>query len=304
MRKRQTGLCWDDLRFFLAICRLGTLSSVAQSFGVDDTTVARKVERLEKALNTKLFERRNTGYLPTHSGEKLLRTAEQVESAILSGESELADRDLSLSGIVRIGAPDGFGSIFLAPRLAEFCRIHPQVDGQLIATSRLFSLSKREADIAIALDMPTHGRVVAKKLTDYRLGLYASRDYLAKAAPLNSVADLKNHLFISYIDELLYTPLLDYVQAVSRDIKPRFKSGNLVAQFWATKMGGGISVLPAFMAAQDDNLVPVLSPQVRIDRTLYLLVHEDNRNLARVRAAANYIYDEVHKNRALFNPTD
>ena len=125
---------------------------------------------MEKALNTKLFERRNTGYLPTHSGEKLLRTAEQVESAILSGESELADRDLSLSGIVRIGAPDGFGSIFLAPRLAEFCRIHPQVDVQLIATSRLFSLSKREADIAIALDMPTHGRVVAKKLTDYRLG--------------------------------------------------------------------------------------------------------------------------------------
>lgn len=300
MRERQIGLCWDDLRIFLAICRAKTLSGAASTLGVDDTTVGRKVERLEKALNVKLFERRSTGYAISSAGETLLRTAEQVESAIISGESELGEHGVALSGIVRIGAPDGFGSFFLAPHLAQFCRQHPLLEVQLIATSRLFSLSKREADIAIALDAPTQGRVVTKKLIDYRLGLYASRDYLAREAPIAQVADLKHHLFISYIDELLYSPLLDYVQAISREIKPRFKSGNLVAQFLATREGGGVAVLPAFMAAQDEALAPVLPDEVFIDRTLYLLVHEDNRNLARVRAAASFIYDEVQRQKPLF----
>lgn len=216
MPKREPQLSWDDLRFFLAVSRAGTLSSVSQTLGVDHTTVARRIERLERALNSKLFERRNTGYFPTVSGEKLLRTAENVESLIMAGESELADRDLSLTGVVRVGAPDGFGSFFLAPRLAEFCAANRELEIQLIATARVFSLSKREADIAIALAMPAQGRVVARKLTDYRLGLYAARSYLQSHGPIKSVGDLKDHLFISYIDEFLYTPLLDYVRIVSR----------------------------------------------------------------------------------------
>lgn len=221
---------WDDLRIFLATCRAGTVSAVAQTLGIDNTTVSRKIQRLEKSLKTKLFERRNTGYRPTRSGEKLLRTAERVESTIVQGESELADRDVSLTGVVRVGSPDGFGSFFLAPRLAGFCQTNPELEIQLIATARGFSLSKREADIAIALALPAQGRVIGRKLTDYRLGLYASRSYVKAHPKIRRIEDLKEHLFISYIDEFLYTPLLDYVGIVSKAIAPRFKSAHLFAQ--------------------------------------------------------------------------
>ncbi len=293
---------WDDLRIFLATCRAGTVSSVAQTLGIDSTTVSRKIERLEKSLKTKLFERRNTGYVPTRSGEKLWRTAERVESAIVQGETELADRDVSLTGIVRVGAPDGFGSFFLAPRLAGFCNAHPEVEVQLMATARVFSLSNREADIAIALALPAQGRVVGRKLTDYRLGLYASRAYVKTHPKIKRIDDLTDHLFISYIDEFLYTPLLDYVRIVSKTIAPRFKSANLIAQYQAAKAGQGIAILPCFMADQDKDLVALLRNEVKLERTFYLLLHEDNRNLARVKAAADFIVEEVRKNRKMFLP--
>jgi DNA-binding transcriptional LysR family regulator len=302
MRNRTRGVDWDDLRFFLAVVRTGTLSAAAQQLAVDDTTVGRRVEGLERSLNTKLFERHKVGYHPTLAGERLLQTAESVESAILASEAELADRNLSLTGVVRVGAPDGFGTYFLAPRLAEFCSIHPRIEVHLIATARLFSLSKREADIAIALAIPTQGRVVARKLVDYRLGLYASRQYLDGHSPIHSVADLREHLIVGYIDELLFTPLLDYLRVISSDISPRFRSGNLVAQLHASREGGGIAVLPAFMADRTEGLVPVLASEVRIRRTFYLLVHEDNRSLARIRVTADYIQAQVEKHRRLFDP--
>lgn len=293
---------WDDLRIFLATCRAGTVSAVAQTLGIDNTTVSRKIQRLEKSLKTKLFERRNTGYRPTRSGEKLLRTAERVESTIVQGESELADRDVSLTGVVRVGSPDGFGSFFLAPRLAAFCQANPELEVQLIATARGFSLSKREADIAIALALPTQGRVIGRKLTDYRLGLYASRGYIKAHPKVRRIDDLKDHLFISYIDEFLYTPLLDYVGIVSKAIAPRFKSAHLFAQFQAVKAGRGVAILPTFMADPDKELVPLLRNEVKLERAFYLLLHEDNRNLARVKAAADFIVEEVRKNRTLFLP--
>src|SRR5690606_20992184 len=171
MSKPNRGLDWDDMRFFLTVCRVGTLSAAADQLKVDHTTVARRISRLETALNAILFMRRNSGYEPTVAGEKLLLTAERMEAAMLSAEGELGDRDPSIGGVVRIGAPDGFGSFFLAPRMKEFCKANPLLEIELVATSRIFNLTKREADIAISLAMPQHGRVVGRKLVDYRLSL-------------------------------------------------------------------------------------------------------------------------------------
>src|SRR5262249_60751474 len=109
-----------------------------------------------------------------------------------------------LTGRVRIGAPDGFGPAFLAPRLAPFADRYPDLDLQLVATARLFSLSKREADIAISLTMPKEGRIVGRKLLDYRLGLYAAPSYLARTPKITGRADLAPHPFVAYIAELLF----------------------------------------------------------------------------------------------------
>ncbi len=175
---------WDDYRFALAVFRAGTVSAAARQLGVDHATVIRRIERLERGLGEALFQRRASGYVPTEAGHHVAATADAVESAIINGQGLVARAAARLTGTVRIGAPDGFGSSFLAPRLGSLVERHPELDIQLVATARLFSLSKREADIAIGLSLPQEGRIVGRKLTDYHLKLYAAPDYLARFPPI------------------------------------------------------------------------------------------------------------------------
>ena len=150
---------------------------------------------------------------------------------------------------MRIGAPDGFGSHFLASRLVPFAARYPDLDLQLVATARLFSLPKREADIATSLSMPKEGRIVGRKLLDYSLGLYTAPAYLDQAPKIAWRGDLTAHRFVGYIEQLLFTPELEYRPQVSPKISAKFRSANLIAQLNATLSGLGIAVLPHFMVS-------------------------------------------------------
>jgi DNA-binding transcriptional LysR family regulator len=294
-------LAWDDLRFFLAVCRHQTVSAAAQQLAVDHATVSRRVARLEQALNAKLFEHQKSGYAPTLAGGRLRRMVEDVETSIITCQAEISDRNLDLEGVVRVGAPDGFGTYFLAPHLAAFCKNNPKLRINLIATTRVFSLAQREIDIAVSLAMPKEGRIFGRKLVDYDLGLFGANCYASKMPPITSAGDLKHHSFVGYIEEIVLSPLLDYLPCVSKDIVPSFRSSNLLAQLQAVREGEGIAMLPWFIAAKVGGLVPILPREVNLQRTFYLLLHEDNKSLARVRAVANYIYDQVNKEAALFS---
>ena len=171
---------------------------------------------------------------------------------------------------------------------------------RLVATARLFSLSKREADIAISLTMPKEGRIVGRKLLDYSLGLYAAPAYLDHAPKIVSRGDLPAHRFVGYIEELLFTPELDYLPQVSPKISAKFRSANLIAQLNATIAGFGIAVLPHFMATAHPELRAVLPDEIRISRSFWMLMHADSKDLARIRAVADYIHETVERDRALF----
>src|SRR5262249_56232150 len=171
----------------------------------------------------------------------------------------------------------------------------------LAAPARVFSLSKREADIAISLTMPKEGRIVGRKLLDYSLGLYATPAYLARTPEIKGRADLVAHRFVGYIEELLFTPELDYLPQVSPKISAKFRSANLIAQLNATISGFGIAVLPHFMASAHPELTPVLQEEVSILRTFWRLMHADSKDLARIPPPADYIYETVERERALFN---
>jgi DNA-binding transcriptional LysR family regulator len=293
---------WDDLRFFLAVARAGRLTVAARRLGADHATVSRRISALEAALKAKLFERRPQGYALTAHGERLFGKAETMETQALAVSSEIGGADLALSGTVRIGAPGGFGTLFLAPRVAALASLYPDLEIQLIAMPRLLSLSKREADIAISLAPPKEGRIVARKLTDYRLGLYAAASYLDRHPAVAAAADLHAHEMIGYIDDLIFTPELDYLDEVSKGLRPRLQSSNLLAQMQAARAGAGICVLPHFMAAGDPALVPVLPEAVAIVRSFYLIVHADLRDVARIRASMDFLVREVKAARALFMP--
>jgi DNA-binding transcriptional LysR family regulator len=293
---------WDDLRFFLAVARAGRLTVAARRLGADHATVSRRISALETALKAKLFERRPQGYTLTEHGERLLGKAESMETEALAVSSEIGGADLALSGTVRIGTPEGFGTVFLASRTSSFAAQYPDLEIQLVAMPRLLSLSKREADVAISLAPPKEGKIVARKLTDYRLGLYATAAYLSRHPAIRAPDDLHGHEMIGYIDDLIFTPELDYLDEVSKGLTPRLQSSSLVAQLQATLADAGICVLPHFMAALEPRLEPVLAEQISIVRSFWLIVHADLKDVARIRATMDFLVREVKAARALFMP--
>lgn len=292
---------WDDLRYFLSVARAGRLTVAAKRLGADHATVSRRISSLESALKAKLFERRPHGYQLTAQGERLLANAEAIETHALAAQSEIGGADLSLSGAVRIGAPDGLGAMFLAPRITALAERYPELEIQLVAMSRIPSLSKREADIAISLNPPREGRILARKLGDYDLALYASPDYLAAAPPVRTVNDLFAHRIVGYIDNLIYSPELDYLDEVAKGLRPRIQSSSILAQLAATEAGAGICVLPRFMTG-DARLQRVLADQVTLTRSFWLIVHADLRDVARIRATMDFLVREIRAARDVLQP--
>ncbi len=299
MAGRKRAQNWDDFRHFLAVARTGTLSAAAEMLGTDHTTVARHIQRLEERLAARIFYRSNLGYDLTASGEQLRPIAESMEASYLLAAS-MESENPAVSGTIRIGAPDGFGTGFLAPRIHKLAALHPKLEIELLATARVFSLSKREADIVISLTSPQHARVVSRRLTDYRLQIYASREYLAGQPPISSPADLSRHDFVGYIEDMLFTPELNYLSSIGAGINPRIRSTNLLAQAYATAAGSGLCVLPVFIARRHPELVCVLPKDIALKRSFFMHIHEDNRKSAHVRAAAAFITSELAQSPGFF----
>ncbi|NBN62847.1 LysR family transcriptional regulator [Pannonibacter tanglangensis] len=290
---------WDDIRVFLAIARSGQILGAARRLGLNHATVARRLTALEEALKTPLVERGTTGCSLTVAGERFLQSAERMEAEFQAARSDLTDTEIDVSGTVRIGAPDGFGVAFLAPRLGELTARHPGLTIQLVPVPRSFSLSRREADIAVTIDRPDTGRLVAAKLVDYALGLYASRAYVERRGLPGQTSELRDHDLVGYVEDLLYSPSLNYGAEIVRDWSARFEIASALGQTEAVRSGAGIGILHAFIARKDPSLVPVL-PQIRLTRAYWMVTHESSRPLRHVAAVQDFLRDVVARDRAMF----
>jgi DNA-binding transcriptional LysR family regulator len=297
--KKNNNENWDDYRYFLAVARSGTLSAAAERLGTEHTTVARHIHSLEEGLKSRLFHKSNVGYELTPAGERVLATVESIESVLMAYKSKESDPG-QISGVVRIGAPDGFGSVFLAPRMHQLMERHPKLEVEIFAAARVFSLSKREADIGIGLAGAEHMRVASRRLTDYRLQIYASREYLEKAAPILKKTDLKKHPFVGYVEELLFAPELNFAEGTGVKIVSQLRSTALLTQVHAILGGHTLGIIPAYIAATFPSLVPVLPEEVFFNRSFYMHVHEDHRRAAHVREVARFIAEQVDSNREMF----
>ena len=188
---------WDDLRVFLAVARTESLSGAGKTLKLDPATVGRRIARLESAIEARLFVKSPQGYTLTDQGTGLLSHAERAETAML-GAREVLSGPEGLTGQIRIGAPDGCANYLLPQVLAVICDENPSLEVQIVALPRVFNLSKREADLAIAVSRPEAGRLTVQKLTDYQLHLAASRDYLASHPDITEPVQLSAHRLIGY----------------------------------------------------------------------------------------------------------
>ena len=292
---------WDDLRVFLAVARQGNLDAAADQLEQDPTTLGRRLRRLEQNLGTGLFDRSRRGHRLTTAGEWLLNQVEQIEHTMYAVQAEIAGEVSRVQGTVRLSVTEGFGNALIAPGLRQLSQAYPSLVLELVATSGLLNVSKREADLAVVLSRPTTGRLKVSKLTDYTLQLYASPAYLAQTKEPTRIADLQTQTLIGYVYDLIYSPKLRYYNDLDPNLAPKLCSSSLLAQAQMARAGCGIAMLPRFMATADSALQLVLADQVRITRSFWLAVHEDVVDHARIRAVTKFLKQLVEDNQARLN---
>jgi DNA-binding transcriptional LysR family regulator len=282
---------WDDLRVFLAVARTESLSAAGRRLKIDPATVGRRITRLEEATKARLFTKSPQGYALTEEGARLLPHAETAERATL-GATESLSGPGGLTGLIRLGAPDGCANYLLPQILARICDANPGLEVQIVALPRVFNLSKREADMAIAVSRPEAGRLTVQKLTDYRLHLAASREYLGKAPPIRSPQDLTAHRIIGYIPDMIFDKELDYLAEIG--VGPATLTSNSVSvQLNWLRHGAGVGVVHDFALPAVPNLARLLTDRVRLTRSFWLIRHESDARLDRLNRFADQLTREA-----------
>lgn len=280
---------WGDLRFFLELARTGTLLGAARRLGVEHTTIARRLDRLEAALGTPLFDRHRGGCTPTEAGQALLPHAEAMESALLAAREELGGQRIAAAGLVRLGAPEVFGTRLLTPALPLLLDAHPELQLELLLLPRFPSLASREVDLAVTLSPPEAGRYVAVPLVELRYQLYASRDYLAAHAPIRSRADLAGHRFVDYAQDTPMGDALRYLDELVAAPRRVFTASGMLAQCAAIETGIGLGMMADYVPPAGHDLVVVLADDIDVRRTLWLSAPADLLRLKRVRVVWDFL---------------
>ena len=240
-----------------------------------------------------LFERTPAGHVLTLAGHRLLEHVEQMENSMVRVGEDIGGERHGLTGHVRLGATEGFGSFFLAQHLSHFTKRHQGIQVELLIVPRFINLSQREADLAVNVERPQSTGQMCSKLSDYRLRLYASREYLARHAPITHPRDLRGHRLVGYVEELVFSDELRYLASVLPQAQTPLRSTSVVAQYNVVCAGRGLAVLPCFMAVHNPQLVPVLPEVIDVQRTFWIAAPANRRDLARVRALWDFLREVV-----------
>ncbi|MBR9884038.1 MAG: LysR family transcriptional regulator [Oceanospirillales bacterium] len=274
-------LNWDYVRYFLALVEAGSLSAAARQLQVEHSTVARRLDQLERQLGVRLFDRMPRGWQLTGDGKMLLEPAKQMQESELRIQ-RIMDGCVSLSGRVRVSVPPMLGRYLLTPHLLELRKQLPQVELELVSDLQSADLHRREADIALRLHRPEQLDLATRKLADLPFGLFASPAYLHLHAP-------EQWEFVGYEHSMNAAPQQQWLESQLGARRVVFRSNDLHLLAAAVVQGVGIGVLPRFLQPVYPELQLVSDPAWPVNRELWLVIHPDLRRSPRVRAVADLI---------------
>ncbi len=290
---QKNSMKWDDLRVFLAVARQSRLMAAGRVLGLDPATVGRRITALEEALGAKLFDRSPQGYAMTEAGRNLMTHAQAMENLAAAASEEVGGHSDRLSGTVRIGAPDGVSNYLLIDACDRLSRDNPDLQVQVVALPRMFSLSKREADLAITVSPPSAGRLTVRKIADYRLRLYGQRALVEASGDVRTIDDLHDLRGIGYISDMIFDKELDYYALLGRTQEPSLTSNSLIVQLRWCLRGAGLCILPDFVAREHPDLAVVLPDDIRLMRSFYLVRHQDDARVARINRMADVVVEHM-----------
>jgi len=280
---------WDLYRSFLAVLRLGSLSAAARTLGLTQPTLGRHIAELEAALGQPLFVRSQTGLSPTDAAQSLASSAEAMEAAAAAFLRTASGGLDEANGTVRLTASEFVGVEVLPPILTAFRETHPAIDIELAISDTNQDLSRRDADIAVRMARPTQAALVARRIGDIGIGLYAHRRYIARHGLPKTPAELDAHTIIGFdADAISLRASRTSGLPVSRAVFA-LRSDSEHARLAALRAGFGIAACQDGVARRDPDLAAVLPGAVRFDLEMWLVMHENLRTSRRVRL----LYDHL-----------
>lgn len=284
---------WDLCRSFLAVYRHGSLSGAARDLGCTQPTVGRHVELLEEALGMPLFVRSRHGLTPTEQALDLVGHAEAMEAAAGALARTASGGEAEAVGTVRLTASTVIGVEILPPILQRFRAVEPAIQVELALTNRSQDLSRREADIAIRMMRPTQSTLVARKVGDVPIRLYAHRDYAdGHGLPRNIEERAGHHLIGPDGDETLWRAIRAQELPLERG-DFGLRCDNDLAQHALIRAGAGIGGMQRSLAERDPSLVPVFADSFEIAMEMWLVMHDDLRASRRVRLLYDHLAGEL-----------
>ncbi|MBU2982536.1 LysR family transcriptional regulator [Lentibacter algarum] len=272
---------WNDMKTFLAVARVETLSGAGALLRADPATVGRRIARLESSLGYVLFTKSPQGYVLTAEGQQLLPHAAKLELTMREADEALRGKAHELTGQIRLGAPDGSANFLLPQVCANIAANNPGLEIQIVALPRIFNLSKREADMALSVSRPDARRLVVQKVTDYNLHLAAADSYLAQRPKIETLEDLRDHRIIGYIPEMIFDKELDYLSGSAFE-RAALASNSVSVQLQFIRQGGGVGVVHDFALPAVEGVSKLLTEAFSLTRSFYLIRHEDDQGVARL----------------------
>lgn len=285
---------WDDLKFFLALVRMGSIRAAAKDLGVNNATVSRRIRSFEERIGSRLFDRLADGYALTAAGEALIDSAERIEREVFEIQRRIVGQDAKLSGEVKFSATHGFVLKLLMPAFARFMQQYPDVTLEVDMSYATVNLSAREADIALRVSKSPPEHLVGRKIARFAKAAYATPAYLDQH---DVSVDQGSARWIGWND---HVPFPEWVRKSAFPHIPVFgRFSSDMSQVEAAKLGVGISMLPCFIGDRESELVRVPPGEVSVSHDLWLLTHKDLLSTARIRTFWDHLVEELKGWRSL-----
>lgn len=292
---------WDDLRHFLAIARHRTLSGAARALGVQQSTMGRRLEALEARVGAKLLQKTPAGFVLTEVGEAILGNVERIESESLIVERVITGKDMRLEGSIRLTAVENFTVRLLTPILAKFQEKYPGITLELVTDTRLLSLTKREADVAVRFARFTQQDLAVRKVAEVAFGVYASRAYLERYGAPNFAEGAPSHRIILALEDLMSTPHMTWFSELTRRASLALRSNSSATHVAAAEADMGICCVPRYFGDTARlNRIETSPPAPLIE--LWMGVHNDIRHMPRIREITNFIAAGLKQQANVLNP--
>jgi len=303
MNRVATTWQWDDVRFFLAVARAGSLSGAARILNVGHVTVGRRITILEKRLGATLLHRTPDGFAVTPAGDAVLRQCIAMETAALDLERVAAGRDSLAAGSMRLTATEALARQVIAPAIAELRKSHPDLRVDLAVGVRSLDIARREADLAVRVGRPSGSGLVCRKLGEVGYSLYASRAYLAEHRTPQRGKGLAGHDLITFTGAPAATSPFFMSEALE-GARIALRCDNPLIQQQAAAVGIGIAELACFLGDDCADLVRIWPDELPALRAAWLVMHEDLRRSARIRVACSAIGDSFRRQRKILRNGD